>query len=322
MYLKAMMSFTIISQRFNEPICRVATGGTYEDDDAFETTNFQIEQWRKRSLEKRKFSHPGTWQAGPPANMPLWTVILYLRANAVRCILLRPFLLFNSNNTESSRRSIEPGLDTVSDTINILSILDRSTDVYRKQHPFLQHFLASACATLALIIAYVEQNRDNVSGETRDAVGRNFKKALALASAYSDSSRASRKLYERLVMIREPLRNLAILSDEEACPGNGRKIGISAVNQQAPPAGSTSRHVRPSKDRDVGVQNFETATTVFGDQNAINITGRPASEGAEDGSGGPSEASTYVNMNMGLYESFLDDWTAGDMNLFFSDSGM
>ncbi|KAH8752786.1 hypothetical protein F5883DRAFT_471112 [Diaporthe sp. PMI_573] len=321
MYLKAMMSFTVMSQRFNEPICRVATGGTYEDDDAFETTNFQIEQWRKRSLEKQNFSHPGTWHAGPPANMPLWTVILYLRANAVRCILLRPFLLHSSNNTESSKRSIEPGLDTISDTINVLSILDRSTDVYRKQHPFLQHFLASSCAFLFLVIAYAEQNRGNVSGDSRDAVGRNFRKALALASAYSDSSRASRKLYDRLVMIKEPLFNLGILSQKEVCPGNERKTGMPDANHQAPPVGSTAKHVRPPRNNDAGVQHFEAPTSGFDDQTMIHITGRAVSEGVEGGSG-PSEASTYVNMSTGLYESFLDDWTASDMNFFFSDSGM
>lgn len=322
MYLKAMMTFTVMSQRFNEPICRVATGGTYEDDDAFETTNFQIEQWRKRSLEKQKFSHPGTWQAGPPANMPLWTVILYLRANAVRCILLRPFLLFSSNNTESGRRSIEPGLDTISDTINILSILDRTTDVYRKQHPFLQHFLASASATLALIIAFLGQNRDAISEETRDAVGRNFRKALALASAYSDSSHASRKLYERLALIREPLASLGAHSQEATCPGSGIKVGKPAASYHAPPAGSQSRQVGPLRNSHVELQHFDAPTPVFDNQNVINITAHPVSDGAEDGSGGSSDATTYVNISTGLYESFLDDWTTSDMNLFFSDSGM
>lgn len=321
MYLKAMMSFTIMSERFNDPICRVATGGTYEDDDAFETTNFQIEQWRKRALEKQNFSHPGTWQAGPPANMPLWTVILYLRANAVRCILLRPFLLSSSNNTESSRRSIEPGLDTISDTINILSILDRSTDFYRKQHPFLQHFLASSCAFLFLVIAYAEQNRGNIHEESRDAVGRNFKKALALASAYSDSSRASRKLYDRLVMIKEPLGNLGILSREESGAGGEGNIRASTAKQQAPTVGSTARHARLSKTIDGGARHFQAPTSGYEDQTMREITGRPVSESVEGGSGF-SESSTYVNMSTGLYESFLDDWTTSDMNLFFSDSGM
>lgn len=321
MYLKAMMSFTIMSERFNDPICRVATGGTYEDDDAFETTNFQIEQWRKRALEKQNFTHPGTWQAGPPANMALWTVILYLRANAVRCILLRPFLLFSSNNTESSRRSIEPGLDTISDTINILSILDRSTDFYRKQLPFLQHFLASSCAFLFLVIAYAEQNRGNIPEESRDAVGRNFRKALALASAYSDSSRASRKLYDRLVMIKEPLGNLGILSREESCAGVKENIGASTANQQAPPVGSTARHPRSSRNNDGGARHFQVPASGHDDQTMREMTGRPVSESAEDGSGF-SESSTYVNMSTGLYESFLDDWTTSDMNLFFSDSGM
>lgn len=47
-YLRAMYSFTLISDRFSEPIDRVATGGICDDEDALEMMNFQIEQWKKK----------------------------------------------------------------------------------------------------------------------------------------------------------------------------------------------------------------------------------------------------------------------------------
>lgn len=326
------MTFTIMSQKFNEPICRVATGGTYEDDDAFEVTNFQIEQWRKRSLEKQNFTHPSTWQASPPANMPSWTVILYLRANAVRGILLRPFFLSSSPNTESSKRSIGPGLDIVSDTVNILSTLDRSTDIYRKQHPFLQHFLGSACALLFLIIAFADlkcgassSSGDSFPAESWDAVGRNFKKAFTLASAYSDSSRVSRRLFDRLVMLKEPLTKLGVLPREEGCLDGDKASRTPATHQHLPVSvgGAARLESAAAKATTTRAPHQQPTAPTFGvsDSLVVDITGHPGTEGAGDGTG-ISEAETYVNTSTGLFDSFMVDWSANDMNFFCSDSGL
>lgn len=332
-YLKAMMSFTIMSQKFNEPICRVATGGTYEDDDAFEVTNFQIEQWRKRSLEKHNFSHPATWQTSPPANMPSWTTILYLRANAVRGILLRPFFLSSSPNTESSKRSIGPGLDIVSDTVNILSVLDRSTDIYRKQHPFLQHFLGSACALLFLIIAFSDQkcsksssNGHSLPAESWDVVGRNFKKALALASAYRDSTRVSRKLFDRLVMLKEPLTQLGVLTREGGSLDGENAIRRTPAAHQQPPAsvaGAARLESAAAKPTIIHAPHQKTTAPTYGMSESIvvDIADPPIIEDAGDGTG-ISEAETYVNTSAGLFDSFMVDWSTNDMNFFCSDSGL
>lgn len=326
------MSFTIMSQKFNEPICRVATGGTYEDDDAFEVTNFQIEQWRKRSLEKHNFSHPATWQASCPANMPSWTIILYLRANAVRGILLRPFFLSSSPNTESSRRSIGPGLDIISDTVNILSVLDRSTDIYRKQHPFLQHFLGSACALLFLIIAFADQkcgasssSGDSIPAESWDAVGRNFKKAFGLASAYRDSSRVSRKLFDRLVMLKEPLTQLGILTREGGCLDGEKASRTPAAPQQPPESvgGAARLETAAAKATTTHAPHQQITLPTYGMSESIvvDISDHPNIEGAGDGTG-ISEAETYVNTSTGLFDSFMVDWSTNDMNFFCSDSGL
>lgn len=324
-----MMSFTIMSQKFNEPICRVATGGTYEDDDAFEVTNFQIEQWRKRSLEKQNFTHPSTWQASPPANMPSWTIILYLRANAVRGILLRPFFLSSSLNTESSKRSIGPGLDIVSDTVNILSTLDRSTDIYRKQHPFLQHFLVSACALLFLIIAFADQkcgasssSGDSFPAESWDAVGRNFMKAFALASAYSDSSRMSRKLFDRLVMLKEPLTKLGILPREGGHLNNDKASRTPATHQHLPASvnGAARPESAAAKVTTTHAPHQQPTAPSYGMGESL-VVGHPGIEGAGDGTG-ISEADTYVNTSTGLFDSFMVDWSANDMNFFCSDGGL
>jgi hypothetical protein len=326
-----MMSFTTMSQAFNEPICRVAKGGTYEDDDTFEVTNFQIEQWRRRSLEKQNFTHPGTWQTSPPTNMPLWTLILYLRANAVRIIILRPFFLISSTNSDSSKRNIEPGLDLVSDTINILSCLDRSTDIYRKQHPFLQHFLASSCALLFLIIAYAHQNRggaagvgDPVPADSWDVVGRNFRKALALASGYRDSSQESRKLFDRLNMMKEPLTKLGILTWDAAILAGDKSTRTPAHHQHTPPnIECGAKRAKPAAHMPNNTSQPPPSSVYnMSDQaSRMEATTHSGIDGASDVTG-LSESQTYVGENTGPFESFLYDWSTNDMNLFFSEGGL
>ncbi|RYP14187.1 hypothetical protein DL765_006548 [Monosporascus sp. GIB2] len=216
-YLEAMMSFTVMSHKFNEPIYRAARDGTCENDDTLEVIVFQIEQWRRRTLEKQSFTHPVAWETAPATRPPSWTTMLYLRGNAVLAILLRSFFL--SNSSGGCNKKIQSALELITDSIGILDILDRTTDTYRKQHPLFQHFLASACALLFLIIAYTEQNRLSSSpdfpSDYAELVRQNFRRALNLSAAYRDSSLDSRKLWRRLVAMRDPLVRLGILPNDE-----------------------------------------------------------------------------------------------------------
>ncbi|KAH8703032.1 hypothetical protein BGW36DRAFT_457402 [Talaromyces proteolyticus] len=204
-YLKAMHSFTLISDRFSEPIDRVATGGNCDDEDTLEMMNFQIEQWKKKCLHGYDLTNPAAWCISK-AKPPSWVILLYLRANAVRALLLRPWFLPKST-TELSKTKIPSGLDLISESIDLLSALDETTDIYRKQLPHFQHILASTCALLFLIVAYIEQHRINWSPEEYSShlmsVNGSFSKAFRLAATYSNSSLAARRLRNRLKLMRE-----------------------------------------------------------------------------------------------------------------------
>jgi len=241
-YLKAMMSFTLMSHSFNEPVTRVASGETSSiNDDALDLVVFQVEQWRRRTLEKQKFIHPRSWEsAAAAAQTPSWMTMLYLRANAVRGILLRPYFLSTSSSSTltpspSAARKIRPALELITDSVDTLSVLDRFTDTYRKQHPQFQHFLASGCALLFLVIAYAEQNRASAFSELpgansawyADKVRHVFRKALALSAAYRTSSAASRRLWKRLVAMKEPLVRQGILMREEEIADSRRKSSVA-----------------------------------------------------------------------------------------------
>ncbi|SPO05420.1 uncharacterized protein DNG_08107 [Cephalotrichum gorgonifer] len=218
-YLKSMMTFTLMSHRFNEPISRVARGETCDDGDAFEVTVFQVEQWRRRTLENQNFTHALVWESAPESRPPSWTTMLYLRANAVRGILLRPFFL--SSSTSVASKKIRPALELITDSVTTLSILDRATDTYRKQHPQFQHFLASSCALLFLVVAYAARNhaapsiQEDLPHDYTETVRQNVRRSLALSVAYRESSSASRRLWKRLTALRESLMRLKILPQDE-----------------------------------------------------------------------------------------------------------
>lgn len=211
------MDFTLMSHKFNEPISRVATGGCYTDDDSFEVTNFLVEQWRKRATENWDFTRPSDWETQPSKIPPAWVVILYLRANAVRSILLRPFFLSDPANP-ASKRQVKSALGIISDSINILSVLDKTSSIYRIQHPSLQHILAGSCALLFLVLSYTAQVNAapglDLPSEFSTTVNRNFWTALDLSRSYNEASLSSRKLYRRLNAIKDTLLRAGYLSPE------------------------------------------------------------------------------------------------------------
>ncbi|RMD42351.1 hypothetical protein DV735_g2806, partial [Chaetothyriales sp. CBS 134920] len=223
-YLKAMMTFVLISHKFNEPIAQAARGEKLEDDDAFDVLNFQVEQWIKRAIQDHNFVRPDRWKTMASKRPAAWTILLYLRANAVKAILLRPFFLTQAPSA-ASKRNIKPALDVVTDSINAITILDETTDIYRKQHSLFQHFLAVSCATLSLLVAYVERHRDSLATELPqdfvDIVKDNYRKASRLSAAYSCFFASSRRLWRRLVTMRDTLVSLGILVQDTTSSSNG-----------------------------------------------------------------------------------------------------
>ncbi|CAH0033833.1 unnamed protein product [Clonostachys rhizophaga] len=231
-YLKAMMAFTLVSDNFNEPIARAARGNMYVDDDGLEVAAFQIKQWRKRALENHNFIHPNEWSDSTP-KPPAWTLVLYLRSIAVQGILLRSFFLANPDVTDMKK--IKIGLKLVSDSIGVLSILDKTTNIYRLQHPHFQHFLSTSCALLFLIVAYTEHKRAMSSPEFpndyAETVGSNFEAALKLSAAYRRTFRQSHKLWKRIIAMKEPLIRLSILPNEARREGKAEFSGPAAVTE-------------------------------------------------------------------------------------------
>lgn len=207
-----MLAFLVISDKFAESISQAAKGDLHDDCDSYEMMNFQLEQWRKKNIGSQSPSQIRPQLADTSTRPPSWVILLTLRAESVRTLLLRPFF-FPKTDEKIGDRHFRPALDLVSNVMHTLYALDTDTHLYRMQRPFYQHVLASACALFFLLVTYVERkcggNANRIS-EHLDCFSMTFQMAFALATKYASVSRASRRLGKRLFELRETLNILGL----------------------------------------------------------------------------------------------------------------
>ncbi|GKU09193.1 unnamed protein product, partial [Fusarium langsethiae] len=266
-YLKAMLSFILISDRFSEPISRAAKGEGYNDESSFELMTFQIEQWRKKAVGEYSIAQCHTWQTDPSTRPPTWAILLNLRAESVRSQLLKPFF-FSESDIETTKKHVRAATERVYDIINVLHTLDLTTDIYRKQHPCYQHILACTAGLAFLLMAFIKQNRStmlpSLTPDLIESLGGSFSMAVSLTTKYTSRSRSARRLAKRLVEMRRNLLSLGIL--DATSPGSHE--GLEGVTESVRRASLTQNGF------DGGYTEYSppfSTNTVFG--SGIGITG-------------------------------------------------
>ena len=213
-YLNAMLAFLVISDKFAESISRAAKGELHDDSDTYEMMNFQLEQWRKKNIGSQSPSQIRPLLTDAASRPPSWVILLTLRAESVRTLLLRPFF-FPKTDEAIGERHFQSALDLVSGVVHTLFTLDTDTHLYRMQRPFFQHILTSACALFFLLVTYVERRSGgngnaNCVLEHISCFRTTFQMAYALATKYASVSKASRRLGRRLFELRETLNLLGL----------------------------------------------------------------------------------------------------------------
>ncbi|KAI7767302.1 hypothetical protein LZL87_009704 [Fusarium oxysporum] len=298
-YLKAMLSFILISDRFSEPISNAAKGEGYNDENSFELMSFQIEQWRKKAVGDYTVANCQAWHTDPSTRPPTWTILLNLRAESVRSQLLKPFF-FSELDIEITKNHVRPATDRVYDIIHVLHTLDATTDIYRKQHPYYQHILACTAGLAFLLIAFIKQNRatmlPSLTPDLIESLGGSFSMCVTLTTKYTHRSRSARRLAKRLIEMRRNLLSLGILNP--ASPGSHE--GLDNVTESirraslAQPVGDFQPYAEYSPPFNNGVVpgGFAVTGTVISD----------------------------TDMQMGWEDSLRLQWPIGDVNHMFSES--
>ncbi|KAJ4856772.1 fungal specific transcription factor domain-containing protein [Trichoderma breve] len=228
-YLKAMLSYGLLSPVHWDRVQRKIAGAICSDEDSFRFLTSEVEQWRGSSLNGMKFIHP-IIQDDPNISWKTRSVIptlLHLRANQLQHLLFQQLLISNPNLAISTSFA-EPSLETANDTIEILCDINESSDLYRKQLPVFRHFLASSISVILMTITHKTQIETTSSSDVRQQFLSNktsdiITRAVQLATAYADSSGISRQLWEQLVSIVESLWQHKIIT-------NGRLDQITSAS--------------------------------------------------------------------------------------------
>ncbi|QYS92799.1 Zn(2)-C6 fungal-type domain-containing protein [Trichoderma simmonsii] len=211
-YLKAMVPYASFTPRLWDHNSRLLTADALENEDLFDVTNIQIDQWKERYLTGLSFVHPKDRLANSrPQSLP---TLLYLRANLLRGLVVTSYFL-SCSRLIGKKQMAQSGAEVACDTITVLWDLHKTTNIYHKQHPFFQHFLASSVALLFLVIMHESDSEENSItsiGERFDlkALSTSISRASNLAEAYSDASSASERLWNRMKSMRERLSRLGI----------------------------------------------------------------------------------------------------------------
>ncbi|RSL79296.1 hypothetical protein CEP51_007481 [Fusarium floridanum] len=303
-YLKAMLSFILISDRFGEPISRAAKGERYNDDDAFELLNFQIDQWRKKAVGNYTLSECRTWHTNPSTRPPTWAILLNLRAESVRSQLLKPFF-FSESDIETTKNHLRAATELVYDICHVLYMLDTYTDIYRKQHPYFQHILACTSGLAFLVIAFLKQNKttvlSNLAPDLVDSLGGSFLMAECVTLNHAKRSRSARRLAKRLVEMRRILLSLAILRGP--CTGSSEEETLANTSRSIPRESFIPQPEMP----DLQSQSGYTPPLYDG-----NIS---------DGFGFNMPATLAdTDVIMGWADSLRFQWPIGDVSHMFSES--
>jgi hypothetical protein len=208
-----MISFIRLSEEVSEVISKITKNGGIEDSELVEVMDFRIDQWRKKALGHHFIAHISLGHNLGEDSIPTWAVVLYLRANSMKGSLLRPLFSMKAGDAVSYG-NIELGIKLVLKSISILYTLMKTTDIYRKQRPYLQYVLASSCALLFLIVAYIKHSQSSsythLLKEYTGSISGCLRKGFEIAETYSNSSSSAQQLWKRFILIKKLLEEVGI----------------------------------------------------------------------------------------------------------------
>ncbi|KAL5089039.1 hypothetical protein Trisim1_005896 [Trichoderma cf. simile WF8] len=325
-YLKAMVPYASFTPRLWDHNSRLLTADALEDEDLFDVTNIQIDQWKERYLTGLSFIHPKDRLAtSRPQSLP---TLLYLRANLLRGLVITSYFL-SCSRLIGKKQMAQSGAEIACDTITVLWDLHKTTDIYHKQHPFFQHFLASSVALLFLVIMHEsdsEANSITSLGERFDlkSLSTSISRAFNLAEAYSRASSASERLWNRMRSMRERLWRLGI-----CYTGEYSKQDEMRLFKQ--PGNNIPKRKSPLQVCSAGQANRITDATLFDNStvrpcslNIINHNGAldylntdPVFGLAEDISSAECGTDAYLH-DIPVFEPDMDNQTWKELGALFS----
>ncbi|KAL6692426.1 hypothetical protein J3F84DRAFT_397074 [Trichoderma pleuroticola] len=256
-YLRAMTSYVDFGARhWNSVVDNHGEIKSAFDDEAFDRLDDEVNRWPKtfcpdlqpQNLEARLLQFV-SGEDPDKARAPLIaSTILYLRANQIRILVMRP-ILFSLCSILNHGHRVASLIEIAQDTIHKLVQLDRCSDLYRKHQVILNHFLSSA--TSVLFLALTQSGRLEKQGIdstlstslSQTSLRETLFRAFDLIRSYSSMSSASQRLWDSFSVPRSLLITYGLLKrpsshdDENNLFDDIRSSNLSHISADPEPVG-------------------------------------------------------------------------------------
>ncbi|KKP04935.1 hypothetical protein THAR02_02956 [Trichoderma harzianum] len=232
-YLRAMTSYVDFGSRhWNSVVDNHGEIKAAFDDEAFDRLDDEVNRWPKtfcsdlqpQNLEARLLQFV-SGEVPDKARGPLIaSTILYLRANQIRILVMRP-ILFSLRSILNHSHRVADLIEIAQDTIHKLVQLDRCSDLYRKHQVILNHFLSSATSVFFLALAQScrleKQGIDHTASTSLSptSLKETLFRAFDLIRSYSSMSPASQRLWDSFSVPRSLLITYGLLKRPSSYDG-------------------------------------------------------------------------------------------------------
>ena len=260
-YLSAMIQYASIGSKVwrsvGVPTTPTSPTSIPGDTEEMGYLDYQVVQWLANVAESLQFDRksisnnserPGAITRTSTADrLP---IVLYLRANQMRILIYRP-ILHTATTIMQHRAQAEKVVNIAKDTIQLLTHLNQTCDLYQRQQVLFNAFLSSALAVLFLSVSHAPTTfADNVREE--------FHMALDLVRGMSKGSFVSKRLWRTVRLLKEVGPKLGL------CNRDAPSTSATATVTAAAPARTPSNQQHSAVSMEMPDPNRSAAVAMAG----------------------------------------------------------
>ena len=174
--------------------------------DTIRHLDYQIQQWQNSIQDHLRFRPSSDItnanSEAPSRALRRFRVLMHLRGLHIRIFLHRP-VLHSATSIMENKELAQTVVNLAKDTINVLTELNRKSDIYRTQQRVFNWFLLSSLAVLFLAVSHAPVD---FSRQVREE----FYMALDIVKGFSSNSHTSRKLWKTIKSLKEVAPRLGV----------------------------------------------------------------------------------------------------------------
>lgn len=213
-YLKQMVTYCGIASEvrktlLDQPAAMLQSPNKYEEGRDY--VLFRIVQWQNNLPTRLRFRGANDEFDASREKRGEYKLrlMLYLRANQMRTIILRKSATMSSAPMSMDPSTMDSMVHVAQDTVRVLVNLARNTDFYHAQHRTFNHFLETAFSSLLLVVGWT----DPAYGSPpclADTMA-----ALDLIHQLSQHSHITQRLHQKLQVIQQVVDGLKSQDSEQ-----------------------------------------------------------------------------------------------------------